>query len=643
MRTTPLSTLSTLVLDAQDSHSLSAIRSLGQLGARVTAVSPKSQAMGIASRYADRALRSPNPSTDPGAYAAWLLTTLAGERFDALLFFGEGSANVVAEHRNAIRALTGCLVPDHETFLTADRKDRIMRLAASIGVPVPATHELESAADASALMARLAFPVIVKGVWGSGGHQVKFVASAGEFVESVRQVSTLTPDGAPQRCLVQEYIPGVGYGFTALAEQGEVVAAFMHRRLAEHDVARGAQLAHAATGAESVDEPELRASGVALLRALCWDGMAMVEFRRSDRDGHFYLMEVNPRFPGSLGLAVAAGVDFPSLYVQRAAGRPVTVPQRYRVGLRYRWIVSKGVAEAVEDPWGYIRSAATVLQTDTRCDVSMRDPRPHVVQMREAAWWLRQYARGRAQQLGARGCAKAALAGVERVGLWFLRGRSYVPAGLLVATLLAMRGFTYPRGDHRLDMAWEAVCLFVSLVGLAVRIGAAGFGAADGPARTAHATLRTTGMYSIVRHPVHLGNILMWLGVAGFPRTWWLPVLSLAALWFYYERIMLAEDEAGRRRFGAAYTKWAAATPSLLPRLSQWKRPAGKFALHRVLEREPAALLMLITAFTLLEALGEMHIDRHLEVDAEWMGIFTATALAYATLSILKQRRYSRT
>jgi predicted ATP-grasp superfamily ATP-dependent carboligase len=141
----PLSTLTALVLDAQDSHALSAIRSLGLQGAEITAVSPKPQAMGTASRYCRRALRSPNPATEPQQYAAWLLKILQEERFDALLFFGEASANVVAQHRDAILGLTGCLVSEHETFMTADRKDRITRLAASIGVPVPASYELAHA------------------------------------------------------------------------------------------------------------------------------------------------------------------------------------------------------------------------------------------------------------------------------------------------------------------------------------------------------------------------------------------------------------------------------------------------------------------------------------------------------------------
>jgi len=79
-----------------------------------------------------------------------------------------------------------------------------------------------------------------------------------------------------------------------------------------------------------------------------------------------------------------------------------------------------------------------------------------------------------------------------------------------------------------------------------------------------------------------------------------------------------------------------------LPRLSRWQRPAGKFVPGRVLEREPTALLVLIAGFTALEALGEMHLERRLEIDREWIGLCTATVLAYATLCVVRQRKHSR-
>jgi hypothetical protein len=45
-------------------------------------------------------------------------------------------------------------------------------------------------------------------------------------------------------------------------------------------------------------------------------------------------MEINPRFWGSLQLAIDAGVDFPALLVEAAAD---AAPPAYRSGVRSRW------------------------------------------------------------------------------------------------------------------------------------------------------------------------------------------------------------------------------------------------------------------------------------------------------------------
>jgi predicted ATP-grasp superfamily ATP-dependent carboligase len=75
----------------------------------------------------------------------------------------------------------------------------------------------------------------------------------------------------------------------------------------------------------------------ALLGDVGWQGVAMVEFKRSARAGRGYLMEVNGRLWGSLQLAIDAGVDFPVLLVRTALHQPVASVTSYRVGVRTRW------------------------------------------------------------------------------------------------------------------------------------------------------------------------------------------------------------------------------------------------------------------------------------------------------------------
>jgi len=124
-------------------------------------------------------------------------------------------------------------------------------------------------------------------------------------------------------------VPGTDeYGFFALYDEGEPVAAFQHRQLRGYKYCGGPSAYR-----ESVDIPELEAAGLRLLDHLDWHGLAMVEFLRDDETGEFKLMEVNPRFWSSLPFTVQAGVDFPNCYRALAAGeRPATDPD-YEVGI----------------------------------------------------------------------------------------------------------------------------------------------------------------------------------------------------------------------------------------------------------------------------------------------------------------------
>jgi len=167
----------------------------------------------------------------------------------------------------------------------------------------------------------------------------------------------------------------------------------------------------------------------------------------------------------------------------------------------------------------------------------------------------------------------------EATGNWLFRRRGYLPLLLFPLLLVAARGSTYPSEDHRLDLAREGVCLLLALTGLALRVATVGFVPRDTSGRNTGGqlagSLNTSGFYSVVRHPLYLGNYLMWLGVALFPRSWWAPVIVSLVFWLYYERIMLPRKGSSggssgrstprgprsRRRFSPASRSGAARRP----------------------------------------------------------------------------------
>jgi len=230
---------------------------------------------------------------------------------------------------------------------------------------------------------------------------------------------------------------------------------------------------------------------------------------------------------------------------------------------------------------------------------------------------------------------------MEAMGRWLFRWRSYLPIITVVLLFIALDHFTYPFGSHRWDEAWESVCLAVSLAGLVLRIATTGYA----PRRTSGRNMKshvaeqlnTTGMYSIVRNPLYLGNFLIALGMSLFPRLWWVPLVYALLFALYYERIVFAEEVFLRRKFGRRFEEWAARTPAFVPRLRRWQPPALPFNLRKVFRQEHQTLFGIVVVFYCLEGVGDYFVDRELFADPVWNGAIVLAAAFFFTIRVLRK------
>jgi predicted ATP-grasp superfamily ATP-dependent carboligase len=300
-----------LVTDAENKNALAAIRSLGGHGARVLAGSHRRLARGFCSRYSGDHVRYPPPECEH-EFLGFVIDAAQERGLDVVLPIGDATNRVLSKHREQLTPHVAMPVADWPAMEIASHKRRTVSFAEAIGIDVPRTYRHKSEVDA--------FPVVVKRSEGAGSVR---------YVNDEHELELVDAADA----VIQEWIPGTGYGFFALFERSRERAVFMHRRLREYPVTGGAS-----TAAESIDDPLLAELGLKLLRALGWHGVAMVEFKKDRRDGRYKLMEVNPKFWGSLDLSIAAGVDFPWLAAQMALGRLDGPLPAYRVGLRFRWL-----------------------------------------------------------------------------------------------------------------------------------------------------------------------------------------------------------------------------------------------------------------------------------------------------------------
>lgn len=236
---------------------------------------------------------------------------------------------------------------------------------------------------------------------------------------------------------------------------------------------------------------------------------------------------------------------------------------------------------------------------------------------------------------------------LERNGNWLFRRRSWLPILLYPGALAAM--YHHPETTHCYIShdGWGLFCLAVSLMGLVVRALTIGFTPQGTSGRNTDKqvaeSLNETGMYSLVRHPLYLGNYLMWLGLMLFIGLWWFVALCSLLYWLYYERIMYAEEEFLRQKYGVRYEIWAIRTPAFMPRFSGWIAPPLGFSLRNVLKREYNGMFAVVVSLTLLNVLShqlvseEMGLAALLSVDTIWLVVLALGSVIFLVLRTLKK------
>jgi protein-S-isoprenylcysteine O-methyltransferase Ste14 len=232
-----------------------------------------------------------------------------------------------------------------------------------------------------------------------------------------------------------------------------------------------------------------------------------------------------------------------------------------------------------------------------------------------------------------------------KTGNWLFRWRSYFPLLILPLLLIALREPKYleKTAGATAEHLWEGFCIAVSFTGLLIRSVVVGYAPKRTSGRNTEKqkaeTLNTEGMYSVARHPLYLGNFFIFSGMVLFVQTIWFIVLSILSFWLYYERIMFAEEEFLREKFGETFLGWAEKTPAFLPKFRNWQKPALTFSFRNILKREYTAFFLIITAFSVLDILGDIFTqDKFKAEDSMWLILFIAGFIIYLILRTLKTK-----
>ncbi|MEQ1795834.1 MAG: ATP-grasp domain-containing protein [Nitrospira sp.] len=323
--------------DGESRPALAITRSLGSKGHRMIVGAMGQSSLAQASRYCSESFTYPDPVQDSAGFVQALIRTVRERRIDVVLPVTEITTALVVENRSEVERFSRIPFPGVATFNRAANKVEVLALAEKLSIPIPTGIVLTRPGERPSWPDGLGFPVVVKPYRSRIAGNGTWRSTSVTYAESETELDAILAKKDPSEypILLQQRIVGPGVGVFMCYQRGKLVAQFSHRRIREKPPSGGVSVL-----CESAPvSPQAKRYAQALLDALGWEGVAMVEFKMDQADQSLKLMEINGRFWGSLQLAIDAGVDFPALLVQTLADEPMTPLDTYRIGVRSRWFL----------------------------------------------------------------------------------------------------------------------------------------------------------------------------------------------------------------------------------------------------------------------------------------------------------------
>jgi protein-S-isoprenylcysteine O-methyltransferase Ste14 len=159
---------------------------------------------------------------------------------------------------------------------------------------------------------------------------------------------------------------------------------------------------------------------------------------------------------------------------------------------------------------------------------------------------------------------------LSRLGGWLFRHRTALPVPVVLAIVIIPPGSTsWPR-------ALTVVGMAISLAGEALRLWAVRhIGAISRTRSDRLGPLVSTGPFALVRNPLYVGNLLLWVGFTLAARLVWLAPIVLVLVCLEYAAIVRWEERLLEERLGEPYRRYVATVPRWIP-AAFGTRPSGQ-------------------------------------------------------------------
>jgi predicted ATP-grasp superfamily ATP-dependent carboligase len=223
-------------------------------------------------------------------------------------------------------------LPTHESIEFAFSKEKLSILNNINGVNYPKTLSFSSIEELKKFIQN--GPCVVKSK-NESKIKTDTIYFDGSIKDNLKIAYVEEMLGNDIKLLVQEKVNGVGRGFFCIAKEGEIQVYYMHERIREFPISGGSS-----TAAKSIYCKKLHDISISIIKYLNWNGPLMIEFKYDSDYDNYHLIELNPKFWGSLELSYAIGLSFGKCLVDLFNDEyTLNDSGEYKRGVKFYWIL----------------------------------------------------------------------------------------------------------------------------------------------------------------------------------------------------------------------------------------------------------------------------------------------------------------
>ena len=211
--------------------------------------------------------------------------------------------NYISLHKEEIKNYTDVLIPDYESFSSAFSKKKMNEICRKAGISVPQRFSYCEAI--SLLNFNKNSMLVIKPDFDEGGATgLRYVKTEQELEEAKLNIQNKYGD-----YVIEEFIPGSSSMRAVqllFSKDNKIAAYFILKKIHQWPITGGVTVC-----AVSTNERELVDFVLPFFKICPWEGPVEVELIIDERDKKPKIIEINPRFAGSLLFVIKSGVNFP--------------------------------------------------------------------------------------------------------------------------------------------------------------------------------------------------------------------------------------------------------------------------------------------------------------------------------------------